>query len=273
MSRSPKSPPTQTSPFSPSGFSMSPHSPRTPLSHDEEMKSPGRGRKPKSVLSPQSRKNQSRPKTASSEVESREKSPTESFFEVMEKEKKSGEVLQLLEQCTKEQKTTPTIHKHSTSAKEKVADKVGGASGQHHSTPKSKGPSSSSSKSHSGGGSKKAKQTAMNLNSSAIMSVAGPPQKGQAVEIRTLSRDSLSHPPPSAVKNLSESGLLTPLSRPANEPQLNMSDSIEEMDTSNEFEGGEGHAMASAGEGCEEDVVHCLCGSIEDEGFMIQVSQ
>ena len=211
---------------------------------------------------------------ATSEVESREKSPTESFFEVMEKEKKSGEVLQLLEQNTKEHKTTPTSHKHTTSAKDKVADNVGGASSQHHSTPKNKGPSSSLSKSHGGGGgSKKAKQTAVNVNSSAVMSVAGPPQKGQAVEIRTLSRDSLSHPPPSAVKNLSESGLLTPASRPGGEPQLNTSDSIDEMDTSNEFEGGEGQAVTGAGEGCEEDVVHCLCGSIEDEGFMIQVSQ
>ena len=182
----------------------------------------------------------------------------------MEMEKKSGEVMHLLEQSTKEQKSTPASHKHTTNA---VA-KGGGALGHHHSTPKSKAPSSSSHRPHSSG-SKKLKQATLGMSSAAVASVACAPQKGAAVEIQTLSRDSLSHPP-SAIKTASsEVGPSTPVSRGS---QLNTSDSVEEMDTSNEFEGGEGHAPPSASEGCEEDVVHCVCGSIEDEGFMIQVS-
>ena len=188
----------------------------------------------------------------------------------MEKQRKSGEMMQLLELATKEQKTTAAAsHKPLTiRAPMRPADK--GSTSGHHSTP-SKGPPSTNKPPSSG--LKKLRQTTLNVKSAAIKSVAGPPQKGQAVEIQTVSHDSVQPHPSLATKTAAELGLTSPStsnSKSVHEVQLNNSDSMEDMDTSNEFEGGEMFA-SSANEGNEEDVVHCLCGSIEDEGFMIQV--
>ena len=202
-------------------------------------------------------------------MENREKSPTESFFEFIEKEKKSGEVMQLLEQATKQQKTSASF-RPSTHAPVKSMDK-GATFGHHHSTSGKAQPPSSSSNKTPGSSSKKMRQTTLNVSSPAI--VAGPPQRSTAVEIRTLSRDSLSHSS-HIVKTTSEYGSATPsgsaIAKGGHERQLNTSESIEDMDTSNEFEGGE-LLTSNTNEGSEEDVVHCVCGSIEDEGFMIQV--
>ena len=200
-------------------------------------------------------------------IENREKSPTESFFEFMEKEKKSGEVMHLLELTTKEhQKTAAAFHVHvhpTHHAPVKAAEK-GGAG-----TP---GPSRGAhSKATATASKKPPKQSVLNVSGTAVVSVAGPPLKGSAVEIQALSHDSLPHPSP-IVRTASESSSTTVMvhgsSKGGREAQLNNSDSMEEMDTSNELEGGESHPFNEAS---EEDVVHCLCGSIEDEGFMIQV--
>ena len=173
--------------------------------------------------------------------------------------------MQLLELATKEQQKKAAafhVHVHPTHAPIKVAEKGGGSG--------SSGPSKgATSKAATGSAtSKKAssKQNVLNASGAAVMSVAGPPLKGVAVEIRALSRDSLPHPSP-VVRTTSESSS----TKGGSEIQLNNSDSVEEMDTSNELEGGEGHPLSLANEASEEDVVHCLCGSIEDEGFMIQV--
>ena len=268
-SQSPRSPQSQSSPFSPSRLSLSPCSPRTPGSHDNEaIKSP-RTRKPKSILSPLPRRNPSRSKSSVEMIENREKSPTESFFEFMEKEKKSGEVMQLLELATKEhQKTAAGFHvhhMHPIHAPVRATEK-GGVT-----TP---GPSKGASSKATVSSSKKPKQNVLNVSGAAVMSVAGPPLKGSAVEIRALSRDSLPHPSP-IVRTASEFGstmaTASGSSKSGREVQLNNSDSVEEMDTSNELEGGEGHPLSLPNEAGEEDVVHCLCGSTEDEGFMIQV--
>lgn len=270
--QSPKSPQSQSSPLSPpSGFSLSPHSPHSPHSQDDA-KSP-KGRKSKNIIiSPPPRRNPSRSKIT--EVENREKSPTESFFEVMEKEKKSNEMMQLLEQSTKEQKSTSTPHKQTAHASTKSADK--GTTSSHHHSNQSKGTASSSGK-PLGGSSKKLKQTTLRVSSQAIMSVAGPPQRGSAVEIRTLSRDSLSHSSAIVktaidVASTAAAGSSSAVSKNAQEHQHNTSDSVEEMDTSNEFEAGEMFPSNANEVASDEDVVHCICGSIEDEGFMIQVS-
>ena len=206
-------------------------------------------------------------------IENREKSPTESFFEFMEKEKKSGEVMQLLELATKEhQKTAAAFHVHvrPTHGSIKVAEKGGSIPGPSKGVPsKATTVSTTSKKTH--------KQNVLNASGAAVMSVAGPPLKGSAVEIRALSHDSLPHPSP-IVRTGSESGSTATAavhdsSKGGSEAQLYNSDSVEEMDTSNELEGGEGHPLSPTNEASEEDVVHCLCGSIEDEGFMIQVRQ
>jgi hypothetical protein len=173
----------------------------------------------------------------------------------MEKEKKSGEVMQLLELATKEhQKTAAAFHVRirPTHAPMKVAEKGGGTAG-----PSKGGPSKATTVSATSKKATSKQNVLMNMSGAAIMStVAGPPLKGSAVEIRALSHDSLPHPSPNA-RTTSE---------------LNNSDSVEEMDTSNELEGGEGRPLSLTNEAAsEEDVVHCLCGSTEDEGFMIQV--
>ena len=269
-SQSPKSPQSQRSPLSPSRFSFSPRTPKTPVSQDEVVKSP-RSRKPKSILSPLPRRNPPRART-STEIENREKSPTESFFEIMEKEKKSGEMMQLLELMTKEHKAMAAHHGHVTHHVPVKTTEKDGTSG--HPSSSSKGPSSSSKTLSSN--SKKQKQTLINVSSPAVASVAAPPQKAPVVEIRTLSRDSLPHST-STIKTASEFGSVLPstsASRGGHETQLNDSDSIDDMDTSNEFEGGESHSLfpSNTNEASEEDVVHCVCDSTEDEGFMIQVS-
>ena len=179
--------------------------------------------------------------------------------------------MQLLEQATKQQKTSASF-RLSTHAPVKSIDKAA-TFGHHHSTSgKAQPPPSSSSPNKTpGSSSKKMRQTTLNVSSPAI--VAGPPQRSTAVEIRTLSRDSLSHSS-HVVKTTSEYGSATPscsaIAKSGQERQLNTSESVEDMDTSNEFEGGE-LLTSNTNEGSEEDVVHCVCGSIEDEGFMIQV--
>lgn len=197
-------------------------------------------------------------------IENREKSPTESFFEFMEKERKSGEVMHLLELATKEhQKTAAAFHVHvrPTYAPMKVAEKGGGGGG-------SSGPSKAGASSKGTTASKKA-SSKQNVGGAAMMStVAGLHLKGSAVEIRALPHDSLlPHPSPN-VRTTSESSSSKGV---ISEAQLNNSDSVEEMDTSNELEGGESHSLSPTNVASEEDVVHCLCGSTEDEGFMIQV--
>lgn len=190
----------------------------------------------------------------------------------MEKQRKSGEMMQLLELATREQKTVAaSSHKPiSTNAPLKLVDR--GSSAGLHSTP-NKGPPSNKPPSS---GSKKLRQTTLKMSTAAVATVAGPPHKGQAVEIHTLSCDPVQPHPSPVVKTTTDPGLTTPstsssgAAKSVREPQLNNSDSVEDMDTSNEFEGGEALG-SSTNEGNEEDVVHCLCGSIEDEGFMIQV--
>ena len=192
----------------------------------------------------------------------------------MEKEKKSGEVMQLLELATKEhQRTAAAFHVHvrPTHALIKVAEKGGSNAGASSKGAPGKATTASTTSK------KTTKQNILNVSGAAIMSVAGPPLKGSAIEIRGLSRDSLPHPSP-IVRTASESSSTTMAavhdsSKGGSEVQLNSSDSVEEMDTSNELEGGEGHPLSPTNEASEEDVVHCLCGSIEDEGFMIQVRQ
>ncbi len=199
-------------------------------------------------------------------IENREKSPTESFFEFMEKEKKSGEVMQLLELATKEhQKTAAAFHVrvHPTHAPMKVAEKGGGGTAG----PSKGGPSKATTVSATSKKASSKQNVLMNISGAAMIStVAGPLLKGSAVEIRALSHDSLPHPSPNA-RTTSESNS----TKGAGEAQLNNSDSVEEMDTSNELEGGEGRPLNEAAS--DEDVVHCLCGSTEDEGFMIQVRE
>ena len=198
-------------------------------------------------------------------IENREKSPTESFFEFMEKEKKSGEVMHLLELATKEhQKTAAAFHVHvrPTHAPMKVAERGGGGGGGSSGPSKGGAPSKATTVSAT---SKKA-SSKQNVSGAAMMStVAGLHLKGSAVEIRALSHDSLPPHPSPNVRTTSESSLTK---GGISEAQLNNSDSVDEMDTSNELEGGESHPL---NETSEEDVVHCLCGSTEDEGFMIQV--
>ena len=264
----PRSPRSQSAPFSPSCISLSPSSPRTPASHDSEtVKSPGT-RKSKSLLSPLPRRNPSRFKSGTDVIENREKSPTESFFEFMEKEKKSSEVMQLLELATKQQKTaTPSVHMHIHPTPALVAE----------ATEKGVRPGPSKTASSKATSKKPSKQSTFTVKGTATVSVTGPALKGSAVEVRTLSRDSMPHSPPTT-QTAAELGLVTPATLDSSkggreETQLNNSDSVEEMDTSNELEGGGGYSLSPTNEGTEEDVVHCVCGSIEDEGFMIQVRE
>lgn len=267
-SQSPRSPCSQTSPFSPSGLSLSPCSPKTPAFHDSETVKSPRTHKPKSILSPLPKRNPSRSKTSTETIENREKSPTESFFELLEKEKKSGEVMQLLELATKEhrQKTAAAaFHVHTRPTPHvsiKAAEKGGGST----SGPSKGAPSKSTAVGATSKKTSSKQNVLMNVSGAAVVSVAGPPLKGSAVEIRALARDSVPHPLP-IVRTASASSS----TKGGIEAHLNNSDSVEEMDTSNELEGVEGHPLSPVNETSEEDVVHCLCGSTEDEGFMIQV--
>ena len=186
----------------------------------------------------------------------------------MEKEKKSGEVMHLLELATKEhQKTAAAFHVrvHPTHAPMKVAEKGGGGGG-------SSGPSKGGAprKTTTISATSKKASSKQNVGGAAMMpaAVAGLHLKGSAVEIRALPHDTL--PPHSSpnVRTTSESSSTKGI---ISEAQLNNSDSVEEMDTSNELDGSESHSLSPTNEASEEDVVHCLCGSTEDEGFMIQV--
>lgn len=189
----------------------------------------------------------------------------------MEKEKKSGEVMQLLELATKEhQKTAAAFHVHvhpTHHGPVKTTEKGGATPGP------SKGAHSKATATVSATAKKPTKQSVLNVSGTAVVSVAGPSLKGSAVKIQALSHDSLPHPSP-IVRTASESSSTTAMVhgsfKGGRETQLNNSDSVEEMDTSNE---GESHSLSPKNEASEEDVVHCLCGSIEDEGFMIQVRE
>ncbi len=227
----------------------------------------------------------------------------------MEREQKSTEVFKLLEQSTKQQ-AMPVAGAGKSSAPKYVSSKSASRPQSTSSALKSPGQSTirpsvlklpgshpKLSASTTSGGSKHVRVSSKRPKLSTVqpekpLNLVSIPLKFPLVEIKALSREALTlssptkrRPPPLALASSTPSSSKatshsavgsSTFGGTAVAPQIGDSygsETIEEMEMDQYMDvQSPSYLLESGGEEKSDDVVHCICGSTLDEGFMIQVN-
>ncbi len=212
----------------------------------------------------------------------RSKSPTESFFETMERQQKSVEILSLLEQSTREQPlpaaSAASAPKYVTStiSQSQSASSVK-ASRQTLTRPAALPLSDAQPKPLASESSKQVRVSGKKHKLSTVqpekpLNLVNIPLKFPLVEIKALVREAIPVTSPTLKKSPLVLASSTPLTARAASHSVSGSELIEELDM-DQYEDfpSPSSTVESGEEESSDDVVHCICGSTLDEGFMIQV--